>query len=277
MTNAESKPGGLPEPAAPTAPDRMCEKHPGRPGRWNCIDCGGAFCDECVFHWEGDPICRACIREYRASESHLEGIAGTEEEEWKPASLFTFRMFRTILLRPREFFEAMPRGRGIAEPVFFAFSWGILLMLLSAPANYLTLKVLVWKASFFGPVTGYLGAKELVDLGFWTFVVSVPAHTMLTIMGLFLVAAVQHVLLFALGRRSRFELTVRITFFSIAAQSLAIVPIPLAAMLAAEVYGIVLQVLGFRKVYDVGTASAVLIALLPPVLIVLLMAGLGGT
>jgi hypothetical protein len=185
-------------------------------------------------------------------------------------------MFRTILLRPGEFFESMPRGRGIAEPVFFAFSWGVLLMLLSAPANYLTLVVLAAKASFFGPLAAYLGAKDWVDLGFWSYIITVPAHAMLTVMALFMVAVLQHMLLYVVGRKSNFELTLRITFFSIVAESLAIAPIPLAAMIAAEIYGVVLQVLGFRKVYDIGTLRALFIALVPPILIVLLLTSLGG-
>jgi len=187
-------------------------------------------------------------------------------------------MCRTILLTPGKFFESMPRGRGIAEPVFFAFSWGVLLYILSAPANYLTLFLLVSNASLFGPAASRIleSASEVVESGFWSFLATMPAYAMLTLIVLLLVASVQHFLLFVVGRRSRFELTVRIAFFAIVAQALAIIPIPGLSMLAAEVYTVALWTVGFKKVYGIGTWAALFVAVVPAILVRLLSVGLGG-
>lgn len=239
------------------------------------MDCGRCFCAECVFNWEGDHICRTCILAYRPEKPLGTDAETGPEAEWSPQQLFTIRLFRTILLSPGKFFESMPRERGIAEPVFFAFSWGLLILVLSAPSHYLTFVLVASNAPTLGVMAPRIVeiAQETTDEGFLAFVASAPAHAIVFLTVLLVLATIQHLFLLVMGRRPRFELTMRIAFFSIVAQSLAIVPIPGLSALAAEIYTVALQAVGFKRVYRLGTAAALFVSVVPALIVQILPAG----
>jgi hypothetical protein len=256
-------------------PGAQCSRHPGRHAEARCVDCGRFFCADCVFNWEGDHLCRTCVLAYRPEKPLRTDAEVDREREWSPQQLFTIRLFRTILLSPGKFFESMPRERGIAEPIFFAFSWGLLILVLSAPSHYLTFTVVASNASTLGVMAPRIVeiAQERVDEGFWVFVASAPAHAIVLLTVLLVLASIQHLFLLIMGRRPRFELTMRVAFFSIVAQSLAIIPIPGLSALAAEIYTVVLQAVGFKRVYRLGTAAALFVSVGSALIVQLLQAG----
>jgi len=214
---------------------------------------------------------------YRAPEAFQ---AGEEPpgEEWGPRQIFTFRLFRSIVLSPARFFERMPRERGFGEPVFFAFGWGLFILVLSAPSQYLTLLLISSEAAsleMMAPKVVEI-ARATIEDGFWTFLAASPAYAIFMIASFLALASMQHFLLFLLGRRSRFELTLRVAFFSIAARSLAIVPVPGLSLLAAEVYTVAVQTVGFRKVYHLRTRTALFVSAVPMLIIQLIPVGVAG-
>lgn len=243
-----------------------------------CADCGTVQPAGVCVDWEGDAICPACLKAYRAPHPFRPEAVVEPSEEWSPRQLFTLRLFRTILLSPARFFEHMPRDRGFGEPVFFAFAWGLFILVLSAPSKYLTLSVIASNASALGAMAPRLVeiAEATMREGFWAFVAASPAYAIVMLAALLALASIQHFFLFLMGRRSRFELTLRVAFFSVAAQALAVVPVPGLSLLAAEVYTVAVQTVGFKRIYRLSTAAAVFVALVPTIIIELIPAGLMG-
>jgi hypothetical protein len=78
-----------------------------------------------------------------------------------------------------------------------------------------------------------------------------------------MLASMQHLLLHSMGHRPRFEVTMRVAFFSIVAQSIAIVPIPGLSLFAAEAYTVAIQTVGFKKVYRLRTTAALIVSIVP--------------
>lgn len=174
---------------------------------------------------------------------------------------------RRVVTRPTEFFARLPRRGDFLSPLVFA----LICALVSAVLGGLLR--LAWGAESVGGVR-----FESADGGFLGFLTSVLFVPIGSTIGLFVLAAVGHLLvvLFAGPQNSGFEATFRVVAY--AAVTNLVNWIPLVGGLLG-LYGLYIAVVGVREMHDTTTGRAALVVLLPVaaimlvVLLVLVVAG----
>ncbi|WP_166396114.1 YIP1 family protein [Rubrobacter marinus] len=174
---------------------------------------------------------------------------------------------RRVVTRPTEFFGRLPRRGDYLSPLVFALICALVSAVLGGLLRF------AWADASLGGVR--FEAAEASFLGFLASVLFVPIGSTV---GLFVLAAVVHLLvvLFAGPQNSGFEATFRVVCY--AAVTNLVNWIPLVGGILA-LYGLYLGVVGVREMHGTTTGRAALVVLLPVaaiallVLIVLVVAG----
>jgi len=197
------------------------------------------------------------------------------EDRGRPALEGLFETIKLLALSPGEAFRRMPTTGGIGRPLFFAVIIG-----------WVSIAVAVfWNMLFQGMWLPFMETTEdLAGMGAvygftigWGLLMVVLAP-LFAIIGVFIAAAVLHLMLLILGAaEGGFEATVRVVCYVQTAQLGGI--IPFCGGFIALVWTVVLYVIGFSTAHRTSQAKALVAVLLPVVLccvITLVIAVLAG-
>lgn len=172
---------------------------------------------------------------------------------------------RQVLTAPGSFFRAMPVTGGLGSPLLYAVVIGWVGLVASAfyQAIFRSVVGSSWGAFEDRPeVAALLGWVE----GWAGFVAQVVFGGVFVVIGVFLAAAIIHLLLLLLGGARRdFEATFRVVSFAQATSILFLVPFcgqPIGA-----IWCLVLYVLGLAQAHQIGHGKAAVAVLLPIVLV----------
>lgn len=163
-----------------------------------------------------------------------------------------------VVTRPVEFFAGLPRRGGYLSPLIFALICALVSAILGG------LLRLVWADGSLGGVR--FESAEGSFVGFLASVLFVPIGSTV---GLFIVAAVAHllVMLFVGSQNSGFEATFRIVCYAAVTNLVNWIPF-IGGLLA--LYGLYIAVVGVREMHGTTTGRAALVVLLPVAVILLL-------
>lgn len=157
-----------------------------------------------------------------------------------------------VVAAPGEFFASLPRRDHPRAPVWFAVIVGVLSILLAGA--YDIVRVAAGGEGVFG---GFgIGLTAVLIVGF---VVLAPLFALL---GLYIGAAIMHVLVYIIvrDRRETFDASLRIISYSSVTSLVSWIPL---VGLLAGLYNFYLQFLGVREMHRAAVWQAVLVAGLP--------------
>jgi hypothetical protein len=179
---------------------------------------------------------------------------------------------RQVLVEPVRFFRAMPVAGGLASPLLYAVVVGWLGLAVAAFYQALFHAVV-------GSSLGVLGDRpEIAALLGWAeswagFVAQVVFGGVFVVIGLFVAAAILHLMLLLLGGARRdFEATFRVVSFGHATSLLLL--LPFCGQVIAAVWSLVLMVIGLAEAHRIGHGKAAAAVLLPLALLCCCCAGL---
>jgi hypothetical protein len=202
---------------------------------------------------------------------------------WEDPSRSSFDgLFETVKLlatRPGEAFQRMPTTGGIGRPLFYAIVIGWVSIAIGVFWNVLLQGMWMPFMKSMEDAAG-MGAAYGLTVG-WGLLMVVLAP-LFVIIGVFIAAAVLHLMLLILGgAQAGFEATVRVVCYTQTAQLAGIVPF--CGGIIALVWTVVLYVLGFATAHRTSQGKALLAVLLPAVLccafavfVVVLVGGIAG-
>lgn len=167
-----------------------------------------------------------------------------------------FDTWMESVFHPTKFFSKMPVRGGYGSPLLYGFIVGEIAVLFS----------LFWQGIFI--MIGALGEsyEQLEATGFSMVVLIVGAllSPITVIIGYFIVAGILHLcLLIVGGARRDFEATFRVVCYSAGVYTFNI--LPFCGGLIAEVWKIVLHIIGVKEVHEISTGKAVLAYFLPTI------------
>lgn len=170
-----------------------------------------------------------------------------------------------VFTRPTEFFRAMPVTGGLAPPLFYGVIVGYAGLL--AGAVYAAIFQAVAGPRLFElPRRGELERLLPYLQGGMGLVLQLVLGPLVLVIGLFLFAAIVHVLLLLLGGAPRgFEATFRVGCYAEAAALLRL--IPLCGSPLSTVYFLVLAIIGLSEAHGIGKGRAAAAVLLPLLLL----------
>jgi len=180
----------------------------------------------------------------------------------EPGRSFFDGLFETVRLlatRPGEAFRQMPVAGGIGRPLLFAIVIGWIGIAFGV----------LWNVLFQGMWMPFLeSADDLAQMGAmygltvgWGLMMVVLAP-LFVIIGVFIAAAVLHLMLLIVGgANGDFETTVRVVCYTQAAQLAGIIPI--CGGIIGLVWTVVLYVIGFSTAHRTTQGKALLAVLLP--------------
>jgi len=175
---------------------------------------------------------------------------------------------RQVLTGPGAFFRAMPTTGGMGSPLLYAVVVGWVGLAAASFYQAIFYSVVGSRWAAFGEdrpeVAAFLGLVQ----GWAGFVAQVVFGGIFVVIGVFVAAAIFHLMLLLLGGARRdFEATLRVVAFSQATSLLLLVPF--CGQIVAGVWGfwtLVLYVLGLAQAHQVGHGKAAAAVLLPLVL-----------
>jgi hypothetical protein len=167
---------------------------------------------------------------------------------------------REVLLNPVNFFRSVPRQGDFVSPLLFAIICAVISAILSGIIGFL---INVVSGNAVGnAIGGLIGTIIIIPI--------------VTAIGLFVWAAIYHVLILLIVRPSHegYEATFRVVAYASALQLVAwLSAIPILGALVAIVvgiYGVVLSVIGIREIHSTTTGRAVAVVLIPVVILLIL-------
>lgn len=160
-----------------------------------------------------------------------------------------FKTVKEVILRPREFFKKMPVSGGYGEPLKFALVNLFLGAILSF-SGFITTRGKTQEFSLFKQAIENYGF-DILDLS----MIWIVGVFILGGIGLFITAALYHIILKILGSKKKYEATFRIVTF-ISAFSL-ISWIPMAGILIS-LYSLYVLAIAFKEVHKITSNRAVL-------------------
>jgi len=173
-----------------------------------------------------------------------------------------FETVKLLATSPGEAFRRMPTSGGIGRPLFYAIVLGWVSIAAAVFWNVLLQGVSLPFMQSMDDVAG-MGAMYGFTIG-WALLMVVLAP-LFVIIGVFIAAAILHVMLLMLGGADGgFEATVRVVCYVQTAQLAGIVPF--CGGIIALVWTVVLYVIGFSTAHRTSQGKALVAVLLPVVL-----------
>lgn len=165
-----------------------------------------------------------------------------------------FATVRAVMVKPWEFFGALPREGGARAPVWFAVAAAVVLLVCGGFYS------LIGAAIEGGGVAGV--SYGSVVLGVVLVAVFIVLYPLLVVAGLYVGAALLHllVMIFVGSSRAPFEATLRVVSYGSTASLLSWVPV---LRLAAGAYNAYLSYTGVRRLHGAPPARAAPVALIP--------------
>ena len=213
-------------------------------------------------------------RTARPSSARPEGNPGVPWDQRDHLGFFTalVETTRRVLTEPVAFFRAMPVSGGLASALLYAVVLGWLGLVATAFYQAIFRSVVGSSFGAFGDrpeVAALLGWVES-----WAgFVAQVVFGGVFVVIGLFVAAAILHVMLLILGGAQRdFEATFRVVSFSQATSVLFLVPF--CGQPIGGLWCLVLYVVGLAQAHQIGYGKALAAVLLPLALLCCCCVGL---
>jgi hypothetical protein len=178
-----------------------------------------------------------------------------------------------VLAAPSAFFASMPVTGGIGGPLLYGIVIGSVGVIVAALYRAVFRALL---GSTFMSLGGGSELRRLMPLvtGGVGVVLQVVFAPLFVILGLFIAAAIVHVVLLMLGgARSGFEGTFRVLCYSEATAIINVIPV--CGGVASGVYFLVLAIIGLAAAHGIGKGTAAAAVLLPLVLVCCCCAGVG--
>jgi hypothetical protein len=228
-----------------------CVHHPERKAVVGCRHCGDFLCAECREAGR-DGLCARCARS-RADE----GPAHRWERRPGPATFFG--VIGGIIGSPGSFYTASPRGRGGWRAYLHAA--GVLLLAAAAATlvNYLI-----------GPASADEAARRVWLTSLWL----VPVNLAGLLVVILADAAVCFALLRFYDREIGFQDSLRLVSYATA--SYIFYPVPVFGLPIAVIMALVFVGVGARRAYGLSIPRAVLVAVIPLLLRLLVVLALAG-
>jgi hypothetical protein len=179
---------------------------------------------------------------------------------------------RFVLTSPTAFFRSLPVEGGIGSPLLYAviIGWAGLIVA--------SLYQAIFRSIMGSPLSTLGDRPELTAMVGWIegwagFVVQVIFGGLFVVIGVFVGAAIVHLMLLLLGgARNGFEATVRVVCFAQATSIIFV--IPFCGQLIGAIWTLVLYVIGLAEAHRIGHGKAAAATLLPIVLLCCCCAGL---
>jgi hypothetical protein len=169
---------------------------------------------------------------------------------------------KLLALSPSEAFRRMPAGGGIGRPLFYAIVIGWVSIAVAVLWNVLLQGMWLPFMSSTEELAG-MGAAYGLSIG-WGLLMVILAP-LLVIIGVFIAAAVLHLMLLVVGGAGAgFEATVRVVCYAQTAQLAGIVPV--CGGIITLIWTVVLYVIGFATAHRTSQGKALVAVLLPLVL-----------
>ena len=196
--------------------------------------------------------------------------AGRTGPPWEqPGPVFNrfLDTMREVLLNPVVFFRTMRRQGGLGAPLTFGVAGTFIGGVIGALYQ---LMFMTMGSGFEGAEAfGQGAAAALFSTG--CIVVVIP---IMAVLGMFIAAAIYHVMLLLLGgARFPFETTMRVVAYSMGATSVLQV-VPICGGLAAAIWALVANIIGLSHAHEITTGKAAAAVLLPVVICCALGIGL---
>jgi len=170
-----------------------------------------------------------------------------------------------VFTRSTEFFRAMPVAGGLGSPLLYGVIVGYVGLLAAAVYNAI-FQAVMGPGMFSMPHRGELDRILPYIQGGFGIVMQVVLGPVAVVVGLFLFAAVVHLVLMLIGGANRgFEATFRVGCYAEATSLLRLIPI--CGSLVATAYFIVLAIVGLSEAHGISKGKAATAVLLPLVLI----------
>lgn len=241
----------------------MCKIHPDKEIIDVCVHCGRSVCVACAATLAGKTYCLECIKVIDASAA-----GQTKDVLWEnrvEAGFFKalFTTWANLLLHPKKFFQNMPTKTGMKNPLLFALIWGSLAVIVSALIN---MAVVLSGAALPSLPQGAPIPPRPALVG--SYVVLMILSPLLVLAGIFIISAIYHLVVLIFGGRQGFLATFRVLSYANALAVFNIIPI--LGPVFVTIYSIVLFIIGFKRVHKMGTARAVMAALLPMLVLFLI-------
>jgi hypothetical protein len=195
--------------------------------------------------------------------------AGRTGPVWEqPGSVFNrfLETVREVLLNPQGFFRTMRRTGGLGGPLTF----GVAGTLIGSVIGSLYQLMFMSMGGGMGDLQGFGEGAAAALFSTGCIVIAVP---IVAVIGMFIGAAIYHLMLMLLGAaRFPFETTMRVVAYSMGATSILNV-VPVCGGIAAAIWAIVANIIGLAQAQEttIGKAAA---AVLLPVLICCVVLGL---
>lgn len=176
-----------------------------------------------------------------------------------------------VLTGPTAFFSSMPVTGGIGGPLLYAIVVGSLGVIVTALYRAVFRGLM---GSTFAALGGGSELRRLMPLvtGGAGLVIQVVFAPIFVILGVFVIAAIVHLMLLVLGgARQGFEATLRVMCYSEAAAVINV--IPLCGGLVSGIYFLILAILGLAAAHGIGAGKAAAAVLIPFVLVCCCCAG----
>ena len=187
--------------------------------------------------------------------AHDDGRTGPVWEQPGPIGSRFLETVRGVLLDPTAFYRTMRRSAGLGPPLTF----GIAGTLIGSLIGSLYQLMFMSAGTGFGDVTaGEAAFASLFSSGCIVIVVPVFA-----VLGMFVGAAIYHVMLLLLGAaRQPFETTMRVVAYAMGATSVLQI-IPICGSVLAVVWSIVVYIIGLAQAHEIPTGKAAAAVLIP--------------
>ena len=154
-----------------------------------------------------------------------------------------FETIKAVLFHPREFFENLEIKGAHGVPLFFYCAVAI-------PASFIgSLWQVLFKPSLLGEVL----------ISFFVSLILIPIFV-------FIVAGLMHLFLLLFGARGGFMATFNVVCYGGATMAFNVIPI--LGSLIASIWGIVVAVIGYKRVHKLSTAKAVCVVLIPTFVVI---------
>lgn len=207
-------------------------------------------------------------------EQHDEGL---QLPPWEQRETYgwlnaTYLTIKGVLLSPAEFFHRMPTQVGMAQPLLFAVSIGVVAAFFS------------WMWALSGSSLQVLVEDDISDAmssSLWGFVAFLFSPVTIAVLVLVKAAIIHVVLMLVGGNRLGFEATFRVSAYTEATAILALVPF--CGSLVGALWSLAVTIIGLYSIHETDPWKAVVAVLAPMILclmatggsIILLALGLG--
>jgi len=276
LRGAAANPTTKPESDSPSA---FCRRHPGKKALRTCRNCGDLICEDCSIRLENSYFCAECIRKIQENAS----VRAPGEDKNPPPGESSIPLenaekdgyFHSFLNTVKKIFLDYARfydNTGKNTHIKRAAIYGIIITFIYDLARFLAV-------NYFGLATekpsGDLPPilKDIYNSYITPTLRSVILSPLATVFGLILLSAIYHLAILIVKRGGKYSTTFKITCYSISAQiiSIVLIPVPLLGTLISFIFGIIFVTQGCFKLHNLTEGKSIFVSLFPTILAISLL------